>query len=497
MPSLPYTLYRAAQVRELDRIAIERYGIAGATLMTRAGGAAFNVLRARWPHAQRIAVVCGVGNNGGDGFVLARLAHEAGVEVCVLQVGDAGRVGGDALAARNALLKQGRRIEAFTPQALLGAEVIVDALLGTGLDREVDGAWAAAIQAINRHGAPVLALDVPSGLHADSGRVLGAAIRAHATVNFIGLKQGLFTADGPDHCGALLFDDLGVPAQLFDALPAAALRIRLDNLPPLPPRPRNAHKGLYGHVLVIGGEHGMAGAAHLAAEAAARVGAGRVSVATRTAHTLSLTAARPELLCYGVEYAAQVQPLLQTASVAVIGPGLGRGAWAVELCAAAFDSRLSLVVDADALTLLAGEPLRRDNWVLTPHPGEAARLLGCSTTDVQADRFQAVQELQRRYGGVAILKGAGTLIQTADGPVSLCDAGNPGMASAGMGDVLAGVIGGLLAQGQPPAQAARLGVCLHALAGDRAAVREGERGLLAGDLFPHLRRLVNQRPCHS
>ena len=257
----------------------------------------------------------------------------------------------------------------------------------------------------------------------------------------------------------------------------------------LPLRVRASHKGDYGHVLVVGGDHGMAGAVRLAGEAAARTGSGLVSIATRRAHAASITAARPELMCHGVESAHDLRLLLQRASVVAIGPGLGQSAWACGMLAAVLQTRLPLVVDADALNLLAQEPMQCDHWVLTPHPGEAARLLGITAQQIQADRLHAVQALQQRYGGVCVLKGAGSLVCASDA-MTLCEAGNPGMASGGMGDVLTGIIAGLLAQGLSLVDAANAGVYIHATAGDRAA-QEGERGLLASDLLPQLRRLVN------
>ena len=258
----------------------------------------------------------------------------------------------------------------------------------------------------------------------------------------------------------------------------------------LPPRPRASHKGDYGHVLVIGGDHGMAGAVRLVGEAAARTGSGLVSIATRTAHAAVITTARPELMCHGVEHVRDLRPLLQRASVIAIGPGLGQSAWGSELLAAVVQTRLPLVVDADALNLLAQESAMRNNWILTPHPAEAARLLNVTTEQIQADRLHAVQAIQNRYGGVSVLKGAGSLVCAVDRPIAICEAGNPGMASGGMGDVLTGIIAGLLAQGLNLADAACAGVYIHAKAGDRAA-QQGERGLLASDLMPHLRKLVN------
>ena len=478
-------------MRELDRITIEEFHIPGSELMARAGHAAFDVLCAHWPQARHIAVVCGVGNNGGDGFVLARLAVQAGMTVNVLQVGDAAQIKGDARNARVALLAAGVAVSAFTLSALHAADVVVDALLGTGLRRDVSGDWRMAVEAINAAQRPVLALDLPSGLHADTGRVLGAAVRAEVSVSFIALKQGMYTAHGPDCCGSMVLHDLDVPPQVFERLPASAIKLHPSNLPRLGARLRNTHKGDYGRVLVIGGDHGMPGAVRLAAEAAARVGAGLVSIATRSAHAAHISAQRPELLCYGVETANELRSLLSVASVIVIGPGLGQSPWARQLFSAVLETNLPCVVDADALNLLAAEPVVREAWVLTPHPGEAARLLACTGDEVQADRFQALREIQRRYCRVVVLKGVGTLVAAGDEPVDICVGGNPGMASAGMGDVLSGVIAGLIAQGLSLREAARLGVWSHAEAGDRAA-RAGERGLLAGDLMLHLRRLVNR-----
>lgn len=493
MCELPQALYRAQDVRELDRIAMADQGIPAYTLMTRAGGAAFQVMRRSWPRARRVAVLCGTGNNGGDGMVVARLAREAGLEVQVMLLGRETQLQGAARQAYEALRAAGVRLTPFAPANWFAADVVVDAFLGTGLDREVTGRHREAIELLNKQDAPVLSLDVPSGLQADTGVPMGVAVRAAKTVTFIGLKQGLFTGEGPDYCGEILFEDLAVPAAGYRRVPNPAFRITQHWLArQLPPRPRSAHKGRHGHVLVVGGAQGMAGAVRLAGEAAARVGAGLVTLATHPYHAAALNAARPELMCHGVAKAADLSPLLQKATVVAIGPGLGRGAWGRHLLGAALDSGLPLVVDADALDSLAREPLRRNQWILTPHPGEAARLLETDAVAVQADRWRAVRELQMRYGGVVVLKGAGTLICHGHQPVALCDAGNPGMAVGGMGDLLTGAIAGLAAQGLSLWQAALAGVYLHAHAGDVAA-RGGERGMMAGDLLAQLRRGVNPR----
>jgi NAD(P)H-hydrate epimerase len=487
-------LYTAAHTRELDRVAIEECGIPGIRLMSRAGRAAFELVQATWPEACPLVVFCGTGNNGGDGFVVAALAQDRGVPVTVYQVGDDAKISGDAATARQAAVDAGVEIQPFDPALEPDSCVIVDALLGTGLSGDVRGDYATAIEAINRAGAPVLAIDIPSGLCSDTGRRLGVAVKADATITFIGVKQGLLTGDAPDCCGELHFADLGVPADVYDQVPVDARRLDLDReLDALPGLAVTAHKGAFGHALVIGGDLGMAGAALMAAEAAGRCGAGLVSAATRAIHVPALLSRRPEVMAHGVESRGDLDSLLEKASAVTVGPGLGQGAWSEQMLQNALDSDLPLVVDADALNMLArrcavSKP-ERDNWILTPHPGEAARLLGSDTATVQRDRFAAVRALQSRYGGVVLLKGAGTLV--CDGEtVYVCPYGNPGMASGGMGDVLSGVLVALLAQGLGLRDAACLGACLHAAAADLAA-GNGMRGMLATDLMPFLRGLLD------
>ena len=491
MDKLPYALYRAAQVRELDRLAIDYYGISGNALMGTAGQALFDEIRRSWPRARSIALMCGGGNNAGDGYVVARLARQAGITVELHHLVDPAELKGEARHACDEAIAAGVSMINYDGQALDGWDLIVDALFGTGLNAPLEGVWREAVEAINYAATPVLAADIPSGLNADSGAVMGVAVRADVTVCFIGLKRGMFTDDGPDYCGKLRFASLGVPHEVYAHLPDHAERLDYEMVRHiLPPRPRNSHKGDFGHVLVIGGDHGMVGAARLAAEAAAHCGAGLVSVATRAAHTAAITAARPELMCHGVEQASDLSPLLKRASVVVIGPGLGQQAWGRAMLSRVLDCGLPLVVDADAINLLAVEPYFHDKWVLTPHPGEAARLIGCSTTEVQQERFSATASIVASYGGVAVLKGAGSVIEAMGAQPAVCSAGNPGMASGGMGDILSGVIAALIAQGLGLEQAARVGVTLHAEAADRAA-EEGERGMLASDLLPQLRTLSN------
>jgi NAD(P)H-hydrate epimerase len=494
MPTMPRELWTAAQVRELDRRAIEEHGIPGRELMERAGLAALDALRRRWPAARDLAVLCGGGNNGGDGYVLARRAREQGLAVEVLALADPEELRGDAATAWADYRQSGGAVERWADgQVLPGRGPVVDGMLGTGLDRPPAGHYAAAVEAINSSGRQVLALDIPTGLHADTGRELGVAVRADLTVSFIGLKLGLFTGRGRARTGELVFEPLGVPPGLAAGLRPAGQRLEAGQLRHwLPPRERDAHKGRFGHVLVLGGDYGMGGAALLAGRAALRAGAGLVSVATRPEHAATMFAAQPELMCRGVTGPADIEPMLARATVIAAGPGLGRSPWAQALLGAALDSGLPSILDADALNLLSEDARPPGRWVLTPHPGEAARLLDTVAGEIEADRPAALRALHARYPCTIVLKGAGTLV-AGHGPVPwLCDAGNPGMASGGMGDVLTGLIAGLAAQLHDLEQAACAGVLVHALAADEAA-RRGERGLAASDLIGQVGGWVNPR----
>ena len=487
----PSLLYSAAQTRELDRIAIEDAGIPGYTLMTRAGEACWEDLHSHWPDAHSMQVFCGAGNNGGDGYVIARLALAANWQVTVLQLGDGERMSADARQARAAYESAGGSMTPLTAEVPITADIVVDALLGTGVDRPLADAWRAAVERINAAAVPVLAVDIPTGLHADTGAVLGAAIRADRTVTFIGRKAGLYTGAGPDHAGGIAFTDLGVPASGYQQVAATAELRRQPRLGALAqPRNRSAHKGQHGHVLVIGGDQGMVGAVRLAGEAALRSGAGLVSLATRPEHAVQLAAASPELMCHGVTTTLELKALIKSATVLLAGPGLGQSAWAQALLAVVLEAPQPLVLDADALNLLAREPARGERRVLTPHPGEAARLLKTDSAAIQADRFAAAAAISDQYGGTTVLKGAGTVIHTGSDLPVVCAAGNPGMATAGMGDVLAGVIAALMAQGLSESEAAAGGVCVHACAGDLAA-QQGERGMTARDVIAALRGVLN------
>lgn len=482
LPALT-ALYTTTQIRALEQLTMQQ--LSAGDLMQRAGQAAFQHLCKCWPKARQLRVFCGNGNNGGDGYVVATLAKAQGLKVEVRHLGELNKLPQPAAAAMQACHAAGVTIQAFDPQESFTADVIVDALLGIGLNRDVDSCYTEAIAAINSHGAPVLAVDIPSGIAADSGQVCGNAVHADYTITFIGVKQGLVTGQAPAYCGQIELATLDIPSTVLCAVPPAATTLPI---PLLPARRRDAHKGDFGHVLVIGGNYGMGGAAQLAATAALRSGAGLVSVATRAEHVPALLAARPEIMAHGVTAVADLEPLLARANVIVLGAGLGQDAWAKQLYQAALASNLPTVIDADGLNLLAQQPLKRSHWVLTPHPGEAARLLQTTTQDIQKNRYLAAQQLQQRFDGVVVLKGAGSIVQ--GNQTRVCTAGNPGMASGGMGDVLGGIIGGLIAQGIELETATASGVALHAMAADRAALA-GERGLLASDVIKALRGLVN------
>lgn len=492
--ALPLAVYSAAQVRDFDARAIAA-GTSGYALMKRAGEGALRVMRTRWPTAMRIAIVCGGGNNGGDGYVLARFARAAGLDVRVLAASDPQRLTGAARQAWEDAIASGCSVEPFAPHLLGDRELVVDALLGTGAHPPLRPEAIAVIEAVNAARHPVLALDLPSGLDPDTGRRGEAVVRADVTITFVALKDCLFIGDGPEHCGQIHCDELEVAAAP-DAKPVF-WRLTEECLSrALPRRPRHAHKGDFGRVLVVGGGEGMPGAARLAAEAALRSGAGLVTVASRPEHLTAIVGPRPELMFVGLPDAAPLPPLLEAADIVVAGPGLGRSDWARAVLQTVLDrlpAGRRLVLDADGLNLLAAcrPDLRRDDWVLTPHPGEAGRLLGLTAAEVQRDRRGALLRLVGERGGCIVLKGAGTLVGAEGREPWICSRGNPGMAIPGMGDVLSGAIAGLLGQCADTPLAVAAAVFAHASAGD-ALARGGERGILATDVIRELRNWVNR-----
>ena len=494
----PAKIYSVEQVRQLELIASEDYGISSYCLMKRAAYFSYEVLKQHWPSANNIAVVCGFGNNAGDGYVLAKLAIDDGKQVEVINMCNTENLNGDVAIAYQDLSTTNVCLQNYSMNIFDGVDVIVDALFGTGLNRDIKGKFCDLIKLMNESECPSISIDIPSGINANTGQIMNVAVSADVTATFIGLKQGMFTNEGIAASGKIELSDLDIPEEIYQQInlnsPTHTVsRLMLHDLNKvLKRRQRNSHKGHFGHVLVVGGDEGYLGAARMAAEAAARVGSGLVSIATRCSHASSLSAVRPEVMSHPVETRDDLMQLIERATVIVIGPGLGKSEWAKLLLASVLESNLPIVIDADALNLLAERKKFSKAWVITPHPGEAARLLDIDTKKIQQDRFKSLGALHEKFQGPVVLKGNGTLIADTKGEFFICDKGNPGMSSGGMGDVLSGVIAGLIAQGIDINHATKLGVCLHAGAADRAIIN-GERGLLAMDLMPHLRYLVNPK----
>lgn len=482
-------LFNVAQIRAIEQQAINHQHIEEAKLMERAGLAAWQAIKQAYPHCHQLAVVCGSGNNGGDGFVVARLASLNGVSVTVLHTREISQLSplnqSMALQARNA----GAHLQVLDEDSLgdIEACVIVDALLGIGISGEVTGFYADVIEWMNQSAleleSAIVAIDCPSGLDCNKGLALGACVNAAITMTFIGVKQGLVSGDGLNYSGVIRCDDLGLADLLKSSDFESHSLVSTTLIDCLKPRRPNSHKRHFGHVLIIGGGSGMPGAVCLAAQASLRCGAGLVSVATSPEHASLIPIYQPEIISHGIETAEQIHTLLEQATVCVIGPGLGTDNWAQQLFKQALACQLPMVIDASALHLLAQVAQHDDNWVLTPHPGEAAVMLQCESSDIQQDRFSAARQLQTEYGGTVVLKGAGTLIASADAMACFPQA-NPAMSSAGMGDALTGIIAALIAQGMSLEHAAQNGVAIHATAGNTAAKQK--HSILATDLIKTL-----------
>ena len=505
---LPEYLYTADQVRQLDHVAIYREGIPGFELMTRAARTVLSTIVHYWSEAKTLLVLCGAGNNGGDGYLVAKLAKEKGLRVSVLAFKNPEALTGDALTAWQACLGAGVVIRPYDSKQSLYSDVIVDAMLGTGLSGKVRGDYEGVIKRLNHLETSVCAVDIPSGLCADTGVPLGEAVRASVTVSFIGLKQGLMTGQGPEYCGELVFNSLSIPESVYQSVPSNCRRICPGQFHGwLVPRSRVAHKGDFGHVLLIGGNKGMPGAIIMAAESAIHCGAGRVTVVTRKRHLSALAVRCPEAMGVSVKSRSGLGSFSEGKNVIVIGPGLGRDDWGLKLLQDALATECTVVLDADALNLLSDHPQllegRKSPMIFTPHPGELARLSGLDIPTIQKNRFAALLGSYTQLTALAeecgaesqpevtlLLKGAGTLIFDGQN-TAMCSDGNPGMAVAGVGDVLSGVIGALLALGLEPFKAAKMAVWLHASAADDVVSVRGETGLRATELIPVKRRRLN------
>lgn len=483
--------YTAQQVKDGEVLAAKATGLEMFSLMERAGQAAFTIAFAQYPGTHHWLVCCGGGNNGGDGYIVACLAKSMGVQVTVWQYGDPEQLKGDALSAYYHWLDHGGDVLPFDDTIPEDVDLIIDGLLGTGLTGEVRDPIKSLIELLNDSLVPVIAIDVPSGLCANTGAVLGVAVQANHTISFIGLKQGLVTGQARNYVGELHFAGLGVEESFnqqnvptLNSIPNKLIKQVMTKRQPC------SHKGSHGKALLIGGNAGLGGAIILAAQACARVGSGLTAALLHSSNVTPMLVSAPEVMSSDWESQPGNSKRFDWCNVIAIGPGLGRDEKAAYLVSEVQRMKGQKVFDADALHFLAKDPNIDNERVITPHPAEAAALLDISVEQVERDRFHAIKELQRMYGGIVVLKGAGTLV--SDGKETfVCLAGNPGMASGGMGDVLTGVITSLLAQGLDGLQAAKAGVLIHSKAADLNAKQNGERGMLASDLLPHLRSLVN------
>lgn len=500
--SLPDALFSADGVRQIDRYVIEQQGVDGFDLMQSAAHAAFRRLVRHWRDCGRVLVLCGAGNNGGDGYLVAANARRHGLDVSCVAVAPTEKLSGDARKAWQKALADGVDVvslgeldESALETLFVQAGLIVDAMLGTGVSGAPRAPFADLIDRCNNSPAPVLAVDLPSGLNATTGAAEGQVIRAAMTVTFIGLKAGLFTGEGVAAAGEVVFEGLGTESAIpvSGQTPVAMRRdwVRIRNW--LPQRPVNAHKGRFGHVLVVAGDRGFGGAGLLAAEAALRSGAGLVSLATRPEHVSAALSRCPSVMVHGLIHGSELPPLLASASVVVCGPGIGRSAWGQQMLEQVIASGKNRVLDADALNLLAARvAVPAENQVLTPHPGEAARLLNCSVPEVESDRLRACSRLHSLYGGTVLLKGAGTVVASGSEPVDIVSGSNPGMATGGMGDVLSGIVGALYGQLGDPARAAVLGAAAHLRAADLASETRGFMGLIPNDVIDALPRVYGE-----
>ena len=478
-------LYLPETVYQLDKAAVEQDGLAEIELMQRAGQRVWRSLVARWPEVSTITVFAGAGNNGGDAFVVALIARRQGVKVQLLIQGDLSRQSDTSRHFRQLWEQAGGEYEDWQGQALCG-DVIVDGLLGIGLQRELDDHWQELIAAINECDVPRVAIDIPSGLNGSTGNPQPVAVEAQLTVTFIGAKSGQYLADGPDYCGELVYEDLGVTTSRRQAIPAALKVIDSCQLPP--PRKRNSHKNHYGNLLIIGGDQGMSGAVALAAQAALRSGAGLVTALVHPECRGNL-ASFPEIMTLGWN---ALESRLSQASVVVIGPGLGDSAAATKCLQSLHQVDLPMVVDAGALKTEFLHSLKSKHVVITPHPGEAARLLAGSAAEIQADRLKACNHLVEIFAATCVLKGSGTLIGQQGATPALNTAGNPGMASAGMGDVLSGIIAAMLGQGLSPFEAAKTAVFIHGLCAEYYCTDQDQSGLIASDIIKQIPAVVKR-----
>ena len=472
-------LYSSEKVYQLDQRAMKDDCRTSQQLMARAGEAVWTSLQQALPKLDKVTLFAGAGNNGGDTFCVACLALQQQVEVNLFFVGDRQRQSGASTYFTESFLDAGGVIQGWNGE-LPDSDVIIDGLLGIGIQRDLDPSWQNLVQTINSSDAYRVAIDIPSGLNADTGVAMPCAIKADLTVSFIGRKLGCYLADGADFCGDRVFDNLGVSTHVYQQVDPD-VEVLSDQSVSVPVRNKNSFKNQFGHILIVGGARNMSGACRLAGMAALRTGAGLVSICVHSDNYDSAVSSSPDLMVYSWE---ELEAALERASVIVIGPGLGQSLQAHTLMSRLKNTDLPMVIDADALQVGFLEDLKTGQTVITPHPGEAARLLGTTSKEVQQNRPLMLKKLCDRWPGVTtVLKGAGTLVGQSDQTLSLCPYGHAGMAVAGMGDVLSGIVAGLMGQGLEPLQAAKLGVVIHSRAAEAYPNTAHPHSLIASDVI--------------
>lgn len=490
MQNLPDNLYTVDSVVQLEQIAINHFGIPAYELMQRAGEAVFKVIQSKYSESKKILILCGAGNNAGDGYVVANLAKQAGLDVSVISLIDPATLKDAALLAYQHWSDIGENLNADL-SLIDSTDLIVDALLGTGLARDVSPEWREWIRTINQSSKLVVSVDVPSGLYANTGAIAGDCINANHTVSFIGLKQGMFTAQANDVCGEILFDDLALDAGIYSQVKSDAKLIQQVDYTLLPKRQSSSHKGRFGHVLIAGGNKSMPGAIILAAKAALRTGAGLLTIVTVSENLQAVSSAVPEAMIKACDESEVTNIFSDELSNGVthvaVGMGLAQDSWSLAVLKHCIALKKPMLLDADALNLLAKNDFHISSpTVITPHPGEAARLL--HDVDIQRDRFEAIKQLHKllanKEPGVVVLKGSGSLIYDGQ-TIKVCTLGNAAMSAPGMGDVLSGICIALMAQLNNISDAAELAVCLHSAVADKIAAGK-TRGLLASDIIDAL-----------
>ncbi|MFA3792732.1 NAD(P)H-hydrate dehydratase [Aliiglaciecola sp. SL4] len=491
---LSQNLYTAQCVREGELEAAKQMSIPLYEVMQVAGETLFDWIQTHFDHQTNILVAVGTGNNGGDGYVAASLLLADGYRVSLASVDPARQLSGDALLAQQSWLANGGEVADIRLVDTEHFELIVDGLLGTGLSGAVSSSYQSVIQRINQSSAHKLSIDIPSGLDANTGVTLGACVNADTTITFVGIKTGLVTGNGKQRCGNLIFKQLNIGESFAHLMKARARLIEYTDFAPLASRALNSHKGNNGKLLCIGGNNGMAGAIRMTAEAAMRTGAGLVKVYCHANSSSSIVQGRPEIMASS----ENLLQMLEWADCIVFGPGLGQTSWSQETFNQLFSYLIHqdkpLIIDADGLNLLSHQlhALNLSYLIMSPHSAEAARLLDTSIESVENDRYAAATKLVENYGGNCILKGAGSIVHSQVATY-VCANGNPGMSTAGMGDVLSGVLGSLAAQGMTAPEASLFGTCIHSAAADLVADNFGQRGMIASDLFDYLRQLVNRK----